>query len=77
MDGTSLSGAWLTEMLKQPQFQPMRIERQVVIVYAATKGYLDRLEVSHIVNTCWHARRKYEEMVVWSAVTDLTRQSVM
>jgi len=41
-------GARLTEMLKQPQFQPMSIERQVVVVYAATKGYLDKLEVSQI-----------------------------
>lgn len=43
-------GARLTEMLKQPQFQPMSIERQVVIVYAATKGYLDKLEVSQITS---------------------------
>nr|YP_009162790.1 ATP synthase F1 subunit alpha [Botryococcus braunii]AKU37094.1 ATP synthase F1 subunit alpha [Botryococcus braunii] len=41
-------GARLTEMLKQPQYQPMSIEQQVVVVYAATKGYLDRLEVSQI-----------------------------
>jgi proton translocating ATP synthase F1 alpha subunit len=41
-------GARLTEMLKQGQYQPMTIERQVVIVYAATKGYLDKLNVSDI-----------------------------
>ena len=41
-------GARLTEMLKQPQFSPMNIERQVVIVYAATKGYLDKMNVSDI-----------------------------
>ena len=43
-------GARLTEMLKQGQFQPMPIERQVVVVYAATKGYLDRLNVSDIMS---------------------------
>ena len=42
-------GARLTEMLKQAQYQPMTIERQVVIVYAATKGYLDKLAVSEIL----------------------------
>ena len=42
-------GARLTEMLKQPQFQPMTIESQVVTVYAATKGYLDLLNVSEIL----------------------------
>lgn len=41
-------GARLTEMLKQGQFQPMPIEQQVVVVYAATKGYLDKMSVSHI-----------------------------
>lgn len=41
-------GARLTEMLKQGQFQPMPIERQVVVVYAATKGYLDGLNISEI-----------------------------
>jgi proton translocating ATP synthase F1 alpha subunit len=41
-------GERLTEMLKQGQYQPMPIERQVIIVYAATKGYLDKLNVSDI-----------------------------
>ena len=41
-------GARLTEILKQGQYQPMTIERQVVVVYAATKGYLDKLNVSDI-----------------------------
>jgi proton translocating ATP synthase F1 alpha subunit len=41
-------GARLTEILKQGQFQPMPIERQVAVVYAATKGYLDKLNVSDI-----------------------------
>lgn len=42
-------GARLTEMLKQGQYQPMEIERQVVVVYAATKGYLDKMGVSDIL----------------------------
>jgi proton translocating ATP synthase F1 alpha subunit len=41
-------GARLTEVLKQGQFQPMSIESQVVVVYAATKGYLDKMNVSDI-----------------------------
>ena len=43
-------GARLTEMLKQGQYQPMAIERQVVVVYAATKGYLDKMGVSDILS---------------------------
>ncbi len=41
-------GARLTEILKQGQFQPMSIECQVVVLYAATKGYLDKMSVSAI-----------------------------
>jgi proton translocating ATP synthase F1 alpha subunit len=42
-------GARLTEVLKQPQFQPMPIEQQVVVIYAATKGFLDKFQVSDIL----------------------------
>ena len=41
-------GARLTEVLKQGQFQPMSIENQIVVLYAATRGYLDKLSVSDI-----------------------------
>ena len=43
-------GARLTEMLKQGQYQPLEIERQVVVVYAATKGYLDKMSVANILS---------------------------
>jgi proton translocating ATP synthase F1 alpha subunit len=43
-------GARLTEVLKQGLFKPMPIETQIVILYAATKGYLDALKVSEIAN---------------------------
>jgi F-type H+/Na+-transporting ATPase subunit alpha len=36
------------EVLKQPQFQPQAVERQVLIVYAATSGYLDQLPVDAV-----------------------------
>src|SRR5438270_52341 len=41
-------GSRLTEMLKQPQFQPLAVEEQVVSVYAGTRGYLDRVAVSDV-----------------------------
>nr|AST08908.1 ATP synthase F1 subunit alpha [Micractinium conductrix] len=41
-------GARLTEVLKQGQFQPMPIETQIVILYAATRGYLDKMGISEI-----------------------------
>jgi proton translocating ATP synthase F1 alpha subunit len=42
-------GARLTEVLKQDQYSPLPIEKQVVILFAATKGYLDKLKVSDIL----------------------------
>ena len=41
-------GERLTELLKQAQFSPMPIEEQVVVVYAGTKGYLDKIGVDKI-----------------------------
>ncbi len=41
-------GARLTELLKQPQFSPLRVEEQVVVIYAGTRGYLDPLPVSAV-----------------------------
>jgi proton translocating ATP synthase F1 alpha subunit len=41
-------GSRLTEVLKQGQFVPMPIEQQVVVIYAATKGYLDKLALNQI-----------------------------
>src|SRR5215469_11467898 len=34
-------GARLVELLKQPQYKPMPIEQEVVVIYAGTKGHLD------------------------------------
>merc|ERR1712066_522367 len=36
-------GARLTEILKQAQFSPMKVEEQVVVLYAATRGFLDKI----------------------------------
>jgi len=43
-------GSRLTEVLKQGQFVPMSVEQQVVVIFAATKGYLDSLEISQITS---------------------------
>jgi len=41
-------GQRLTEILKQPLFVPMPVEKQIVILYAAVNGYLDDVEVDKI-----------------------------
>jgi len=46
-------GKRLTEILKQPQYRPLAVEKQVAIIYAATNGYLDNVPVEKL--------RQYEE----------------
>jgi F-type H+-transporting ATPase subunit alpha len=46
-------GRRLVEILKQPQYQPLAVEKQVVIIYAATKGFIDAVAVEDV--------RRYEE----------------
>ncbi len=41
-------GARLTELLKQPQFSPLKVEEQVVVIYAGVNGYLDKLAVTDV-----------------------------
>merc|ERR1711933_195261 len=41
-------GEKLTELLKQKQFVPMPVERQACVLYAGTRGYLDKLVTSEI-----------------------------
>jgi len=46
-------GRRLVEILKQPQYQPLPVEKQVAIIYAATKGFIDNVAVEDV--------RRYEE----------------
>jgi F-type H+-transporting ATPase subunit alpha len=41
-------GQRLTELLKQPQFQPLPTEKQIAIIFAGTNGYLDDLKIDQI-----------------------------
>jgi F-type H+/Na+-transporting ATPase subunit alpha len=41
-------GARLTELLKQPQFSPLKTEEQVAVIYAGVNGYLDKVDVNKV-----------------------------
>jgi F-type H+/Na+-transporting ATPase subunit alpha len=41
-------GSRLTELLKQPQFSPLKMEEQVCVIYAGVNGYLDPLPVDRV-----------------------------
>jgi F-type H+/Na+-transporting ATPase subunit alpha len=49
-------GARLTEVLKQDQYVPMPVERQVCVIYAGVNGYLDRIPVAQVT--------RYEEGLI-------------
>ncbi len=46
-------GVRLTELLKQPQYQPMPVEEQIVVIFAGTNGFVDEYKVESL--------RKYEK----------------
>jgi F-type H+-transporting ATPase subunit alpha len=41
-------GSRLTELLKQPQFSPLKMEEQVCVIYSGVNGYLDPLPVERV-----------------------------
>ena len=49
-------GARLTELLKQPQFSPLKTQEQVAVIYAGVNGYLDPLPVNKV--------REFEEALL-------------
>jgi F-type H+/Na+-transporting ATPase subunit alpha len=51
-------GARLTELLKQDQFSPVPVEEQVILIFAGTRGYLDKFPVGAV-------RRFEAELVSW------------
>jgi F-type H+-transporting ATPase subunit alpha len=59
-------GARLYELLKQPQYSPIPVEEQVVIVYLGTNGYYDSVPVEDVrrfnQEFLDHARRKYPNL---------------
>jgi F-type H+-transporting ATPase subunit alpha len=52
-------GRRLVEVLKQPQYEPLTVERQVLILFAGTKGYLDAVEETDVAT---YERELYQFM---------------
>ena len=50
-------GRRLVEVLKQPQYQPLSVERQVLILFAGANGYLDQIKESDVAD---YERQLYE-----------------
>ena len=43
-----MGGERLMELLKQPQYQPIRPDHEVFMIYAGTRGYLDNVDVKEV-----------------------------
>ena len=41
-------GSRMTELLKQPQYSPLQVEEQVAVIFAGTRGYLDKVPVNRV-----------------------------
>lgn len=46
-------GAKMVELLKQKQYSPMPVEEQIVILFSATKGFLDNVEIERVHEFEW------------------------
>ena len=60
-------GARLTELLKQPQFQPMPMEEQVVSIFSGVNGFLDAIPTGDVVrfesSLLSHVRSDHPELL--------------
>jgi len=62
-------GARLTEMLKQPQFAPLSVSDQLLIVYAGTNGYYDSYKVENTSSLGDHLRKTVNNDPFYSGLT--------
>ena len=69
-------GSRLTELLKQPQFQPLTWQQQTVILFAGTQGYLDDFQVKDI-RAFEVGLYKYFESAHTALLADLTKKKTL
>src|SRR5437899_595226 len=65
-------GERLTEMLKQNQYDPLSMEKEVLIIFAANEGYFDRLEVAQI-RAFEDGLYKYFDAAQTALIEDMTK----
>ncbi|HVU11949.1 MAG TPA: F0F1 ATP synthase subunit alpha, partial [Phototrophicaceae bacterium] len=66
-------GLRLTELLKQPQYQPLSLTDEVAILYAGTRGYLDTVPLDRVKE--WQAAFLRAYHAQYAAVADTIEQS--
>ena len=67
-------GERLTELLKQPQYSPLTTAEQVVVLYAGTKGFLDKIAVKDVsryeADLLAFLRNKHTDLMDWISKED-------
>jgi F-type H+-transporting ATPase subunit alpha len=67
-------GARLTELMKQPQYAPLTSSEIVCVIYAGTKGYLDKVDVKRVgefeAGLLAHLRGKHSELLNFITTED-------
>ncbi len=65
-------GSRLTELLKQPQYRPLAVEEQVVVIFAGVEGYLDNIELNQVTafETRWLEEAKDKGADVLKAIRE-------
>lgn len=60
-------GQRLVEILKQPQYSPLQVEEQIVVIFAGVKGYLDKIKVNDVMRfeqeLLSHLHSKHKEIL--------------
>jgi F-type H+-transporting ATPase subunit alpha len=69
-------GQRLTELLKQKQFHPLPMEKQVVILYAGTAGLLDDVQVEYIT-TCEEGLYPYLDAAQSALLNDIATKKAL
>ncbi|HTW26107.1 MAG TPA: F0F1 ATP synthase subunit alpha [Acetobacteraceae bacterium] len=64
-------GARLTELLKQPQYQPLPVEEQVAVIFSGTRGYLDNVDTGRV--TAFEQQLRSELRARESGILDAIR----
>lgn len=68
-------GRHILEVLKQPQYQPVSVEKQVMIIYAATNGYLDDLPLDQV--SAWESTfYRYMDTNHQAIISEIIEKSV-
>jgi len=68
-------GRHILEVLKQPQYQPVSVEKQVIIIYTATNGYLDDLPLDQV--SAWEsAFYRYLDSNHQALISEIVEKSI-